>query len=117
MGDSNASGHVTIMLSPDDHDYYNSTYYIYKYWFDNLTLVRKLARENINCSKHRQQIHYDRHNRPHYFIVGYNVIIKIQGLKENEDCKIRQQYKGLYTKNYFQSPTNYLIKMRQKTTC
>ena len=28
------AGHVTIMLSPDDHDYYNSAYiYIYIYMY------------------------------------------------------------------------------------
>ena len=27
----------------------------YKYWFDNLTLVRKLARENMICSKQKQR--------------------------------------------------------------
>ena len=42
----------------------------YKYWFDNLTLLRKLARENMICSKQKQNIQYDRHTRPHKFRVG-----------------------------------------------
>ena len=48
----------------------------YKYWFDNLTLLRKLARENMICSK-QKKIQYDRHTRPHNFRVGDKVFIKI----------------------------------------
>ena len=36
----------------------------YKYWFDNLTSLRKLARENMICSKQKQKIQYDRHTSP-----------------------------------------------------
>ena len=70
----------------------------YTYWFDNLTLLRKLARENMICSKQKQKIQYDRHIRPHNFRVGDKVFIKIHRLKENEDRKLRQQYRGIYTK-------------------
>ena len=65
----------------------------YKYWFDNLTLLRKLARENMICSKQKQKIQYDRHTRPHNFIVGDKVFIKIHRLKDNEDEKLRPQYR------------------------
>ena len=41
----------------------------YKYWFDNMTLLRKLAREHMICSKQKQKIQYDRHTRPHNFRV------------------------------------------------
>ena len=78
----------------------------YKYCYDNLTLLRKLARENMICSKQRQKIQYDRHTRPHNFIVGDKVFIKIQRLKES---KIRQQYKGFYTMNNFLSSTNVIL--------
>ena len=59
----------------------------YKYWFDNMTLLCKLARENMICSKQEQKIKYDRHTRPHNFRVEDKVFIKIQRLKENEDSK------------------------------
>ena len=55
--------------------------YAYKYWFDNLTLLRKLAKENIICSVQKQKIHYDRHTRPHNFTVGYKVFIKNASIK------------------------------------
>ena len=66
----------------------------YKYWFDNLTLLRKLARENMICSKQKQKIQYDRHTRPHNFIVGDKMFIKIHRLKDNQDEKLRPQYRG-----------------------
>ena len=81
----------------------------YKYWFDNLTLLRKLARENMICSKLKQKIQYDRHTRPHNFRVGDKVFIKIHQLKENEDSKLRQQYRGIYTINSFLSQTNVIL--------
>ena len=31
----------------------------YKYWFDNLNVLRILARENMICSKQKQKIQYD----------------------------------------------------------
>ena len=65
----------------------------YKYWFDNMTLLRKLARENMICAKQKQKIQYDRHTRPHNFIVGDKVFIKIHRLKDNDDDKLRPQYK------------------------
>ena len=52
----------------------------YQYWFDNLTLLRKLARENMMCAKQKQKIQYDRHTRPHN-LVGVKVLIKIHRLK------------------------------------
>ena len=81
----------------------------YKYWFDNMTLLRKLARENMICSKQRQNIPYNRHTRPHNFIVGDKVFIKIQRLKENEDNKVRQQYRGVYTIKKCISTTNVIL--------
>ena len=42
----------------------------YNHWIENLSLLRKLARENMICSKQKQKIQYDRHTRPHNFIVG-----------------------------------------------
>ena len=74
-----------------------------------MTLLRKLARENMICSKQKQKIEYDRHTRPHNFRVGDKVFIKIHRLKENEDSKLRQQYRGIYTINYFLSPTNVIL--------
>ena len=67
----------------------------YKYWFDNLTLLRKLARENMICAKQKQKIQYDCHTPPHNFRVGDKVFIKIHRLKVNEDGKLRQQYRGV----------------------
>ena len=66
----------------------------YKYCIDNLTVLRKLARENMICAKQKQKIQYDRHTRPHNFRVEDKVFIKIHRLKENEDSKLRQQYRG-----------------------
>ena len=83
----------------------------YKYWFDNLTLLRKLARENMICSKQKQKIQYDRHTHPHNFRVGDKAFIKIHRLKENEDSKLRQQYRGIYTINSFLSTTNVILRM------
>ena len=48
----------------------------HNHWIENLTLLRKLARENMICSKQKQKIQYDRHTRPHNFIVGDKVFIK-----------------------------------------
>ena len=59
-----------------------------------MTLLRKLARENMMCAKQNQNIQYDRHTRPHNFRVGDKVFIKINRLKENEDGKLRQKYRG-----------------------
>ena len=81
----------------------------YKYWSDNLTLLRKLAQENMICSKQKQKIQYDHNTRPHNIIVGDKVFIKIQCLKENEDSKLRQQYKGVYTILSFLPPTNVVL--------
>ena len=81
----------------------------YKYWFDNLTLLRKLTRENMICAKQKQKIQYDRHTRPHNFRVGDKVFIKIHQLKENGDGKLRQQYRGIYTINSFLSPSNVIL--------
>ena len=81
----------------------------YKYWFDNLTLLRKLARENLICAKQTQKIQYDRRTRPHNFRVGDKVFIKIYRLKENGDGILRQQYRGIYTINYFLSPSNVIL--------
>ena len=58
-------------------------------------LLRKLAREDMICSKQKQKIQYDRHTRPHNFRVGDKVYIKMHRLKEYEDCKLRQQYRGI----------------------
>ena len=84
-----------------------------KYWFDNLTLLRKLARENMICSKQNQKIQYDRHTRQHNFRVGDKVFIKIHRLKGNEDSKLRQQYRGIYTINSFLSPSNVILTYRR----
>ena len=61
------------------------------------------------CSKKKQKIQYDRHTRPHNFRVGDKVFIKINRIKENEDSKLRQQYRGIYTINSFLSPTNVIL--------
>ena len=81
----------------------------YKYWFDNLTLLRKLARENMICSKQKQKIQYDRYTRPHNFIVGDKVFIIIHRMKENEDEKLRPQYRGIFTIKSFLSPSNVIL--------
>ena len=81
----------------------------YQYWFDNLTLLRKLARENMICSKQKQKIQYDRHTRPHNFIVGDKVFIKILRLKDNQDGKLRPQYRGIFTIKSFLSPSNVIL--------
>ena len=81
----------------------------YKYWFHILTLLHKLARENMICSKQKQKIQYDRHTRPHNFRVGDEVFIKMYRLKETEDSKLRQQYRGIYTINSFLSPSNVIL--------
>ena len=81
----------------------------HNYWIDNLTLLRKLARENMICSKQKQKIQYDRHTRPHNFIVGDKVFIKIHRLLENEDGKLRPQYRGIFTIKYFLSPSNVIL--------
>ena len=60
---------------------------VYQSWFDNLTVLRKLARDNMICSNQKHKIQYDRHTRPHNFTVGDKVLIKIHRLKENEDSK------------------------------
>ena len=65
--------------------YLNYLTRIKKFFLDNLTLLRKLERENMICSKQKQKIQYDRHTRPHNFRVGDKVLIKIHRLKENED--------------------------------
>ena len=80
----------------------------YKYWFDNLTLLRKLARENMICAEQKQMIQYDRHTRTHNFIVGNKVLIKIHRLQENEGNKLRPQYRGIYTITSFLS-LSYVI--------
>ena len=61
------------------------------------------------CAKQKQNIQYDRHTRPHNFRVGDKVFIKIHRLKENEDSKLRQQYRGIYAINYFLSPSNVIL--------
>ena len=81
----------------------------YKYWFDNLTLLRKLARENMICSKPKQKIQYDRHTRPQNSIVGDKVFIKIHRLKDNDYDKLRPQYRGIYTIKSFLSPSNVIL--------
>ena len=53
----------------------------YKYWFDNLTLLRKLARENNVRAKAIQKLKYDRHTKPHKLKVGDRVFMKVHGLK------------------------------------
>ena len=45
------------------------------------------------CSQQKQKIHYDPHTRPHNLRVGDKVFIKIPRLKENEDSKLRHQYR------------------------
>ena len=81
----------------------------HNHWIDNLTLLRKLARENMICSKQKQKIQYDRHTRPHNFIVGDKVFIKIHRLLENEDGKLRPQYRGIFTIKSFLSPSNVIL--------
>ena len=49
------------------------------------------------CSKQKQKIQYDRHTRPHVFI-------KIHRLLDNEDGKLRPQYRGIFTIKSFLSP-------------
>ena len=60
------------------------------------------------CAKQKQKIQCDRHTRPHNFIVGDKVFIEIHRLRENEDNKLRPQYRGIYTINYFLSPLNVI---------
>ena len=81
----------------------------YKYWVDNLTLIRRLTRENNIRAKQNQKIQYDKHTRPHGLKVGDKVFVKVQGLRENEDIKLRQQFKGVYKIDYFLSPTNVML--------
>ena len=67
--------------------------YAYKYWFDNLTLLRKLARENNVRAKEIQKLKYDSHTKPPKFKVGDKVFIKVHGINEHDDRKLRQQFK------------------------
>ena len=41
--------------------------------------------------------------------MGDKVFIKLHRLKENEDGKLRQQYRGVYTINSFLSPSNVIL--------
>ena len=59
----------------------------YKYWFDNVTLLRKLARENMICSKQKQRFNTIVIRVHIIFRVGDKVFIKIHQLNENEDSK------------------------------
>ena len=61
------------------------------------------------CSRQKQRIQCDRRTRPHNFRVGDKVFIKIHRLKENEDSTLRQQYRGIYTINYFLSLSNVIL--------
>ena len=81
----------------------------HNHWIENLTLLRKLARENMICSKQKQKIQYDRHTRPHNFIVGDKMFIKIHRLLDNEDGKLRPQYRGIFTIKSFLSPSNVIL--------
>ena len=74
-----------------------------------MTLLRKLARENMFCAKPKQKIQYDPHTHPHNYRGEDKVFIKIHRLKENGDSKLRQQYRGIYTINSFLSPTNVIL--------
>ena len=47
--------------------------------------------------------------RPHKFKVGDKVFIKIHNTGENEDTKLRKQYKGVYTISSFLSDTNVIL--------
>ena len=60
------------------------------------------------CSKQNKNIQYDRHTRPHNFIVGDKVFIKIHRLKDNDE-KLRPQYRGIFTIKYFLSPSNVIL--------
>ena len=81
----------------------------YKYWFDNLTLIRRLARDNNIRAKLSQKLQYDKHTIPHGIKVGDKVFVKVQGLRENEYIKLCQQFKGVYKIDYFLSPTNVML--------
>ena len=81
----------------------------YKYWFDNLKLLRKLARENNVRAKEIQKLRYDRHTKTHKLKVGDKVFIKVHRMSEHEDMKLRQQFKGIYTIVSFLSPTNVIL--------
>ena len=81
----------------------------YRYWFDNITLMRKFARENIAQAKQRQKIQYDKKCRPHKFKVDDKVFIKINNTGEYEDAKLRKQYKGPFTIQSFLSDTNVIL--------
>ena len=81
----------------------------YQYWIGNLTLLRKLARENNVRAKEIQKLRYDRHTKPHKLKVGDKVLIKVHGIREHEDIKLRQQFKGVYTIVSFLSPTNVIL--------
>ena len=61
------------------------------------------------CSKQKQNIQYDRHTRPHNFIVGDKVFIKIHRLKDNEDEKLRPRYRGIFTIKSFLAPSNVIL--------
>ena len=81
----------------------------YKYWFDNMTLIRRLARENNIRVKQSQKLQYDKHTRPHGLKVGDKVFVKVQGLRENEDKKIRQPFKAVCKIDNFLLPTNVMF--------
>ena len=81
----------------------------YKYWFDNLTLLRKTARENNVRAKEIQKLKYDRHTKPHKLEMGDKVLMKVHGIKEHDDIKLRQRFKGVYTIVPFLSPTNVIL--------
>ena len=101
---------VLDLCLPEVAEYVPKTLeHAYKYWFDNLTLLLKLARENMICSKQKQTIQYDRHTRSHNLRVGDTVFINILRLNKNEHSKLRQHNIGIYTINSFLSPSYVIL--------
>ena len=66
----------------------------YQYWIGNLTLLRKLARENNVRAKEIQKLRYDRHTKPHKLKVGDKVLIKVHGIREHEDINYDNSSRG-----------------------
>ena len=81
----------------------------HKYWSSNLTMLRKLAIDNIAMAQAIQKKNYDAHARPHNFSLADKVYVKLHRTEEHDDAKLRQQYKGIFKITKFISPTNVIL--------
>ena len=75
--DTEATSVLDLCLPKVPYNVPQTIEHAYKYWFDGLTLLCKLAGENMFCSRQKQKIQCDCHTRPHDFGVGDKVFIEI----------------------------------------